>query len=81
MIQGSPYRVRGVNSHNLKACGFGESDIRELKRVFRDLFNSDGQLNQDVLSKLRKDRKTNQYVKTLLKYLAPSEAGRDNDDA
>lgn len=81
MIQGSPYRVRGVNSHNLKACGFGEADIRALKRVFRDLFNSDGQLNKEVLGKLRKDRKANQYVKTLLKYLNVSAPGSHDDNA
>ncbi len=42
MLHGSPFRVRGVNTQNLKRCGFGEDDIRELKAVFRDLFNSDG---------------------------------------
>lgn len=42
MLHGSPYRVRGVNRHKLKACGFGEADIRLLKDVFRDLFNGEG---------------------------------------
>jgi len=84
MLQGSPYRVRGVNSHNLKACGFGEADIRELKRVFRDLFNGEGNLDEEVLARLRKDRKANSYVKTLLKYFTntntpPRES--DDDDA
>ena len=32
----------GRRAQNLKRCGFGENDIRELKAVFRDLFNSDG---------------------------------------
>ncbi len=81
MLQGSPYRVRGVNSHNLKACGFGEPDIRELKRVFRDLFNGDGFLDEDYLAKLRKDRKANPYVKTLLKYFpASASPSREGDD-
>ncbi|MBN1553211.1 MAG: hypothetical protein JXA11_00580 [Phycisphaerae bacterium] len=84
MIQGSPYRVRGVNSHNLKACGFGDADIRALKRVFRDLFNSDGNLDEEVLAKLRKDRKVNPYVKILLNYFLPTNAPKreaDDDDA
>lgn len=84
MLQGSPYRVRGVNSHNLKACGFGEADIRELKRVFRDLFNGEGNLDGEVLARLRKDRKANPYVRTLLKYLERTERDaplREDDDA
>ncbi|MBN1941901.1 MAG: hypothetical protein JW849_01275 [Phycisphaerae bacterium] len=84
MLQGSPYRVRGVNSHNLKACGFGEADIRELKRVFRDLFNGEGNLDEEVLNRLRKDRKSNSHVKTLLKYFGAVEKdapARETDDA
>jgi UDP-N-acetylglucosamine acyltransferase len=69
MIQGSPYRVRGANSHNLKACGFGESDIRALKRAFREIFNSTGQLKADVLDRYLQDGKTNGYVKTLVERL------------
>ncbi len=80
MIQGSPYRVRGVNTHNLKQCGFGEAEIRSLKRAFRDLYNGTGDLKQDVLKALAADKKANQYVKTLVSYLKsckPKEA--DND--
>jgi UDP-N-acetylglucosamine acyltransferase len=80
MLQGFPYRIRGVNSHNLKACGFGEADIRELKRVFRDLFNSDGNLDDEVLARLRKDRKANPYVKMLLKYCTNPTSPRESDD-
>lgn len=39
IIQGVPFRVRGVNTENLKRCGFGESDIRALKDAFRELFD------------------------------------------
>jgi UDP-N-acetylglucosamine acyltransferase len=42
MLQGFPVRVRGVNSRNLKACGFGRSDIHALKGAFRELFNGRG---------------------------------------
>jgi UDP-N-acetylglucosamine acyltransferase len=71
MIQGSPYRVRGANSHNLKACGFGEEDIRCLKLAFRDLYNGSGsEVNPDELARLAKDRKANPYVRTLVKTLS-----------
>lgn len=39
MLQGYPFRIRGVNTHNLKRCGFDERTIEDLKDVFRDLFN------------------------------------------
>ena len=76
MVQGSPFRVRGVNSHNLKACGFGEADIRELKRVFRELFDNAGRLDRDSLIQLRKDRKANPHVKRLVRYLDAGTAAR-----
>ncbi len=79
MIQGSPYRVRGVNSHNLKACGFGEADIRELKRVFRELFNSDGNLNEEALGRLRKDRQANPHVQTLVRCLSAGARKADGE--
>ncbi|MCK5114614.1 MAG: hypothetical protein KAR11_07630 [Phycisphaerae bacterium] len=69
MVQGSPFRVRGVNTHNLKACGFGEQDIRALKKVFRELFNGKGFADAEVLAALSKNRKTPQVVKVLLKAL------------
>jgi UDP-N-acetylglucosamine acyltransferase len=70
MVQGSPYRVRGVNTHNLKACGFGEDDIRSLKTAFRELFNGQGQkCNPDVLARLAADKSANPYVKTLVQEL------------
>ncbi len=79
MIQGSPYRVRGVNSHNLKQCGFGEDDIRSLKRAFRELFNGSGEMKTDALEQLASDGQANQYVKTLVKYLQACKPGEGND--
>lgn len=53
MIQGQPFRVRGVNTHNLRRCGFGQADIRALKTAFRDLYNGAGRgVNRDVLDAL-----------------------------
>ena len=39
IVQGCPLRIRGVNTENLRRCGFGEDDIRSLKEAFRDLFD------------------------------------------
>lgn len=66
MVQGQPPRVRGVNTHNLKACGFGEADIRELKRVFRDLFNGGDHLNEKVFEELDSQKDLNVYVRKVV---------------
>jgi UDP-N-acetylglucosamine acyltransferase len=39
MLQGFPFRIRGVNTHNLKRCGFSDEAIEALKDIFRSLFN------------------------------------------
>lgn len=74
MLQGSPYRVRGVNSHNLKLCGFGEDDIRELKRIFRELYNAHGQLNRDVLQRIKGDQPANPHVISAIAYIEQTNA-------
>lgn len=56
MVQGFPFRVRGVNTENLRRCGFGDDEIRMLKAAFRELFNgSTGLVNEQVLGRLAKD--------------------------
>ena len=84
MLQGYPVRVRGLNTRNLKACGFGEQSIHALKSAFRELFNGRGQeVKLDVLKRLAGDPKTNQYVRRLTDALqaalhkAGAEAGND----
>ncbi len=42
MVQGFPCRIRGVNSENLRRCGFGDEDVRALKEAFRQLFDENG---------------------------------------
>ena len=39
IVQGSPFRIRGVNRENLKRCGFSRQTIDTLKKVFRLIFN------------------------------------------
>lgn len=77
MLQGSPYRIRGANSHNLKACGFGEGDIREIKLAFRDLFNGKSDLNPEVLEQMQKAQNLNHYVASLVKSLS-GDAGEES---
>lgn len=78
MLQGCPVRVRGVNSRNLKACGFGREDIHALKGAFRELFNGHGiEINAKVLERLSGDKKLNPYVRRLIEAV---EAGRERGD-
>lgn len=40
MLQGYPFRVRGVNTLNLRRCGFTDEQINGLKDAFRTLFDA-----------------------------------------
>jgi len=72
IVQGFPFRVRGVNTQNLKRCGFGEEDIGALKQAFHELFNgSDGRPDEEVLQRLARDPAANQHVRKLLETLRP----------
>jgi UDP-N-acetylglucosamine acyltransferase len=67
MIQGNPYRVRGVNTHNLKRCGFGDDDIRALKSAFRELFNGGGRRHDaSAYRRLLEAPDLNPHVRKLL---------------
>ncbi len=64
MMQGCPLRVRGVNTRNLKRCGFDEDDIHAIKVAFRELFNgSDESVAPEALTKLAQG--DNPYVRRL----------------
>jgi len=64
MVQGFPYRVRGVNTENLKRCGFGDDDIRAIKAAYRELFNGTDQfVNPEELTKRLGD--ANHHVRRL----------------
>jgi len=67
MLQGFPVRVRGVNSRNLKACGFGEDDIHALKGAFRELFNGrSSEVNRGAMKRMAGDGDLNPYVRKLV---------------
>lgn len=70
ILQGSPYRVRGVNTLNLKRCGFAEEDIQSLKLAFRELFNGhDRRVNDAALKQLVADPQINSHVRRLIEAL------------
>jgi len=82
MVQGFPFRVRGVNTENLRRCAFGEDDIRALKKVFRDLFNGGGgEVNARLLGKLVRKPPDNPHIRRLVEALArAAPAPGDGDD-
>lgn len=82
MVQGYPFRVRGVNTENLRRCAFGEDDIRALKRVFRDLFNgTGGEANARALKKLTKKPSANPHIRRLVEAVQRgAEAPREPHD-
>jgi len=76
MIQGCPYRIRGVNTHNLTRCGFAEEDIRALKNAFRELFDPvAGYADAEALERLSQAEQGSDHVNRLLQALRPN-AGR-----
>ena len=74
MLQGSPYRVRGVNSHNLKRCGFDDDDIRAIKHAFRGLFGdpAGSEVDAEALDKLRAEGDLNEHVRQLIEAIGRS---------
>ena len=53
MLEGDPYRVRGINAHNLQQCGFGQDDIRSLKRAYREIYDGNRrEPNRQVLRRM-----------------------------
>lgn len=72
MVQGSPFRVRGVNSENLKRCGFDDADIRGLKAAFRELFNGEGgDVDPQALAKLLAESAPSPWMRQLIAALRP----------
>jgi UDP-N-acetylglucosamine acyltransferase len=64
MLEGDPFGVRGVNTHNLSQCGFGADDIRALKYAYREIYNGkQARPNPDVIARLLADADTNPLVR------------------
>ena len=79
MVQGFPFRIRGVNIENLQRCGFGEDDIRALKQAFRELFNGpNSPAHSRNAERLLSGEKVNPHVRRLVEFLRGQHGGRQN---
>jgi UDP-N-acetylglucosamine acyltransferase len=77
MVQGFPFRVRGVNTQNLKRCGFGEEDIQALKQAFHEIYSGeDGHPNEEAIAKIARLPKANPHVLKLLETVRRLKGGR-----
>ncbi len=75
MLQGFPFRVRGVNTPKLQRCGFDDDDISALKGAFRELFNgSNEQPDPDILLRLAESDRLNSHVRRLVEFLQGEES-------
>jgi UDP-N-acetylglucosamine acyltransferase len=80
MVQGFPFRVRGVNSEKLRRCGFGDDDIRALKDAFRQLFNHTGaRVDSAALKRLAGEQGLNAHVRRLVEALRAHGGGRPRE--
>lgn len=71
IIWDNPFHVRGVNSENLRRCGFGDGDIRALKSAFRELFNGGAEEpDPAAMERLRTREEVNPHVRHLIEYLS-----------
>jgi UDP-N-acetylglucosamine acyltransferase len=78
MLQGAPFRVRGVNTQNLHRCGFGDDDIRQLKAAFHELYRtSDTNPDQTALRRMLDQPQENHCVRRLLQALQRSLAAQE----
>ena len=70
IVQGPPFRVRGVNAEKLRRCGFGEDDIRVLKNAFRDLFNDfSDHARPELLEELSPEVADHPHVQRLIEFI------------
>ena len=76
IVQGFPFRVRGINAEKLKRCGFGEDDIRALKDAVRDLFDDQGAaINEEALRRYA-TASANPHVRRLVESIQNGRARR-----
>jgi UDP-N-acetylglucosamine acyltransferase len=74
MVQGTPCRIRGVNTQNLKRCGFNDADLRALKSAFREIYNGEGgRARPDAVRDLLARKNLNSHVRTLAETVAAAE--------
>jgi UDP-N-acetylglucosamine acyltransferase len=70
IVQGFPFRVRGVNTEKLRRCGFGEEDIKALKTAFRELFDgASSRPDRAALQRMIDKPDPNRHVRRLVEFL------------
>jgi len=76
MLMGSPYRVRGVNTENLRRCGFDQDDIKLLKQAFRELFNGAGETADPAIARrLMEEHAANPQIARLAAFVLRARPG------
>lgn len=82
IVQGFPFRVRGVNTENLRRCGFTDEDIHALRSAFRELFNGTGcAADEDVMKRMLGQKDLNPQVRRAINAIRaakPSPGELDN---
>ena len=79
IVQGYPFRVRSINTENLRRCGFAPETIELLKRAFRMLFNGQGSFPAvEQLSSVEQsfDNEEVKYLVASIRRSSSSPAGR-----
>lgn len=71
---GNPVKLYGLNTVGLQRAGFDEATLRELKRAYRLLFNSDLNISQ-AMEKAEKDLDQRPEVQELMRFLEASGRG------
>ncbi|CAN5676549.1 acyl-ACP--UDP-N-acetylglucosamine O-acyltransferase [soil metagenome] len=71
---GNPVKLYGLNTVGLQRAGFEEATLRELKRAYRLLFNSDLNITQ-ALERAEKDLDQRPEVQELMRFLEASGRG------
>ena len=80
MVQGFPFRIRTVNTHNLKKRGFDDESIGVLKEAFRSLFNGEnGEPDIERVKELSQQTDLQEHVRYLVDFLCRSSHRHDDD--
>ena len=77
IVQGFPFRVRGVNTQNLKRCGFEQEDIEALKQAFHEIYNGQAMHpDEEAIQKIARSPKANPHVLKLIEALRRPRGGK-----
>ena len=76
IVDGNPASTRGLNAIGMQRRGFGEEDMRALKKAYKTLFlKKDGSLAQALSSLKATHQGDNTHVRHLINFIEQSERG------